>query len=158
MTYKRFSVLTVGFLLLAGCGANNDEGVVLLDADKEAIKLLIEKYDHGINTVNTQEFVSLFAMDAVVMPPGQPALFGSPDIRERINKGLAVSDVEIHTEIQDITVSNKHVMIWLTYEASRTPKDGGETTHETGKGVQIFQTQANGSWRIIREIWNTDGP
>lgn len=158
MMYKRLVLFLFSSVFVFGCNNSGEQGTVeLLDADREAIKLLIEKYDHGINTGDTQEFISIFALDAIVMPPGQPALFGSQAIRERIDAGLAESTVEIHTEIQEITVSKEHVIIWLTYEASRTPKSGGETTHETGKGVQIFQTQRNGSWRIIREIWNTDG-
>src|SRR6185295_15838251 len=37
-----------------------------------------------------------------------------------------------------------------------TPKRGGKTVHDEGKGVWIWRRQADGSWKIARAIWNSD--
>jgi uncharacterized protein (TIGR02246 family) len=131
---------------------------VLLDVDEEAIKYLVEKYDNAITSGNADEFMSIYSRTAVVMPPGRPVLFGAEAVRERIAEFLAANDVELQTDIQEIVVDRDHVMIWYNYAESWTLKTGGATTSVEGKGVQIFQQQPNGSWRISREIWNTDNP
>ena len=131
---------------------------VLINVDEEAIRYLIMKYDNAINSGDAEEFMSIYSRTAVAMPPGRPVLFGSEAIRERISEFLADNTVELKTDIKEIIVDRSNVMVWYTYTESWTSKDGGEQTSVEGKGVQIFQQQANGSWRIAREIWNTNTP
>jgi ketosteroid isomerase-like protein len=35
------------------------------------------------------------------------------------------------------------------------PRDGGEAKTSSGKGVHLLRREADGSWRIAREIWNS---
>jgi len=35
------------------------------------------------------------------------------------------------------------------------PRSGGEPTTASGKGVHLLRRQADGTWRIAREIWNS---
>ena len=42
--------------------------------------------------------------------------------------------------------------IWIE---KRTPKDGGETTEVSFGILQLYQRQADGSWKLARSIWNT---
>jgi len=148
------------FALFIGSCQPTEEApeTVLLDVDEEAIKYLIQKYDNAINSGDANEFMSIYAHTAVAMPPGRPVLFGAEAIRARIAEFLAANTVVLKTDIKEIVVDREHVMIWYNYSESWTSKDGGEKTSVDGKGVQIYQQQPNGSWRIAREIWNTINP
>ena len=39
-----------------------------------------------------------------------------------------------------------------------TPKAGGEPTEDSGKWLGILKRQPNGSWKVHRDIWNSDKP
>ena len=39
-----------------------------------------------------------------------------------------------------------------------TPRGGGKPTHYDCKGILIYKRQANGEWRIFRDIWNNNKP
>jgi ketosteroid isomerase-like protein len=51
----------------------------------------------------------------------------------------AAGDLAYHT----------YVYTWLT-----TPRAGGEAKVSSGKGLHILRRQADGPWKIAREIWN----
>jgi ketosteroid isomerase-like protein len=45
-----------------------------------------------------------------------------------------------------------------TYTLSMVPKVGGETTEFDGKYLTVFERQADGSWKIARDIFNSNVP
>lgn len=45
-----------------------------------------------------------------------------------------------------------------TYSVKRTPVAGGETVETDGKYMTIFKRQADGSWKIYRDIFNSNVP
>ena len=44
------------------------------------------------------------------------------------------------------------------YEITLAPKAGDAPMDDTGKYITIYQRQSNGSWKIARDIWNSDQP
>ena len=42
------------------------------------------------------------------------------------------------------------------YRITLTPKAGGPSLNEAGKYITIYQRQANASWKMARDIWNSD--
>ena len=40
--------------------------------------------------------------------------------------------------------------------ATFTPKAGGESMQEAVKGLHIYRRQADGSWKMTHDVWNTD--
>ena len=44
------------------------------------------------------------------------------------------------------------------FSATLTPKAGGEPTLDTGKWMGLWQRQADGSWKIAADIFNSDLP
>jgi len=44
------------------------------------------------------------------------------------------------------------------YTMQATPKAGGQPATGYGKGVVVLRREANGSWKILRNIWNPRPP
>ena len=44
------------------------------------------------------------------------------------------------------------------YTFRLTPVAGGAAMQENTKNLRILQRQPDGSWKIAREIWNSDNP
>jgi ketosteroid isomerase-like protein len=92
------------------------------------------------------------------MQPGFPAWRGTEEIRNGLQGLLGVvtpSAVAFHTnDVQvagDIAVETGH------YEMTLTPKQG-KAVNDKGKYVSVWQKQGDGSWKIIRDISNSDLP
>ena len=96
--------------------------------------------------------------DAVTLMSGMPAWRGKTDI---MTQGMALlqqvkfSDIKFNTTTVD--VGGDFAIETGTYEMTVTPK-GGKPTPDKGKYVTVWKKQADGSWKIYRDISNTDGP
>jgi ketosteroid isomerase-like protein len=42
------------------------------------------------------------------------------------------------------------------YEATISPKAGGDVKKESGKHIVVYRRRADGSWKVLWEIWNSD--
>ena len=75
----------------------------------------------------------------------------------------AISEVreqEIAAEYtsSDIVVAGDWAFEHFSGNLTTTLKAGGEPIVETLKGIHIYQRQADGSWRIAWDTWNSDNP
>lgn len=93
------------------------------------------------------------------MEPDAPAIFGKQPIHayyktpfEQFNINVAIYN---ETEIQ---VADDWAFSRGTYTLSLNPKAGGPTTYIDGKWLDILKRQANGSWKIFRDIVNYNAP
>ena len=39
-----------------------------------------------------------------------------------------------------------------------TPKAGGDAVAENIKGIHVYRRQADGSWKMTHDVWNSDDP
>jgi ketosteroid isomerase-like protein len=59
----------------------------------------------------------------------------------------------------EVTVSGDWAVDRYTGEITITPKAAGAAPMtETIKGVHVLQRGADGSWRIVQDVWNSDAP
>jgi len=128
------------------------------EADVEALSSLVRQYDAAVNSGNWDDYLAFYADDAVIMAPEQPVVIGKEAIRTWTETGFAEDDSQLSSTVEDVRVSGDWAFQRLSYQQSSTPKEGGDTTTGVGKWVIIWQRQADGSWRISTEIWNTDAP
>jgi len=156
---RPFSMAFVlGAFVSAGCAPASAPAPVDTVADVEAIDALAEREMAAFTEGNTAELEAIFAADAIIMPPGEPALSGLPD---------AVSWTEaLHEEIDleggyastDVTVSGDLAVQRYTGQLTMTPKAGGDAMTEAVKGIHVLERQADGSWKITQDVWNMDAP
>lgn len=149
-------------LLLLGVACQSAEtesaGTTSTAADVEALTELVGQYDAAVNSGNLDGLMALFADDAVEMPPDEPVVIGKDAIRLRGEPNFAEYNDHVSSTVEDIQVSGDWAFQRMAYTESRTPKEGGDTTTVVGKWVLISQRQADGSWLIDTEIWNSDAP
>jgi ketosteroid isomerase-like protein len=54
----------------------------------------------------------------------------------------------------DMAVDGLHGYHSYEYEWRVTPRAGGKASVSCGKGLHVLRREADGSWKIVREIWN----
>ena len=124
--------------------------------DIEVIKQLAEDWRSGWLAGDAEALLSLYADDPVLMPSGQPAVFGKDAIRPLYQSVLKEYIFKSQTRLMDIEASGDLGYFWSTYKLTATPKAGGESFEEEGKSVFIVKRQHGGAWKISRLIDNSD--
>lgn len=99
---------------------------------------------------------SHYTDDAVFMNPGAPSIVGRAAIGEMLAGMMGsatLTNVSIRTE--RLLVSGDLAIENGRYAWTVTPK-GAPAMPDSGKYLTVWQKQADGSWKVIRDINNTD--
>lgn len=99
-----------------------------------------------------------YAADAIVMLPGEAAWQGA----EGVDKGFtaflgAFAIKEGGVTTTDVLLAGDLAIETGTFAWTLTPKKGADVKDQ-GKYLTVWKRQADGSWKIIRDISNSDLP
>jgi uncharacterized protein (TIGR02246 family) len=127
-------------------------------AVEEHIRSLDARFEQGMSTGDAEALASLYAPDAVVLPPGMPRAEGTDAIRsawlQMFAAGLPTA-VSIDTE--RVVVSESGDMAYQLGTVSMTiAAPDGSTITDTGKFLTIHEPTEGGEWKIVVDTWNTD--
>jgi uncharacterized protein (TIGR02246 family) len=140
--------------LLASCSTRKD-------ADAEALAAVNEvwtQYSSSFSAGDIDRWLSLWTDDGVQMPPGSPPIAGKEQIRRRNKAALDRFTFEMSITNEEVRTAGDWAFSRGIYKATLTPKSGGKTTLIDGKYMTILQRQADGSWKIYRDIFNSNTP
>jgi uncharacterized protein (TIGR02246 family) len=125
--------------------------------DVNAIRQLAENWRSGWLAGDTDALLALYADDPVLMPWGQPTVFGKDAIRPLYQSVFKEYTIKSQTRVMDVEASGDLGYFWSTYKLTATPKAGGEPFEEEGKSVFIVKRE-HGAWKIARLMDNSDRP
>ena len=125
--------------------------------DETAIRSLLESYDKAVLAMDWDALAELFTEDVVIMRPNNPLTEG----RSAFLTSAASSDQEFlehHMEAIRIEGRGDLAFAQLTYTDKHMIEGVAEPIEDVGKSVKIFRKQADGSWLLAVNIWNSDLP
>ena len=104
-----------------------------------------------------EKTVSVWADDARVLPPGQPAVVGKEAIRRYVSEAFAVPGFSIQWETTDFVVSASGDMAYGvgTNQVTVNGPDGTPLT-ERGRGVTVWRKGPGGAWKCVIDTWNAE--
>lgn len=141
--------------LVAGCGRPEpDAGDV--DADRAAVRALIDGEVRAGNAGDPEAFLAVFAEDAVHMPPNQPMVAGAA-LRQWVRDFMGQASIALdpyHDE--ELIMAGDRAIHRYAFRWTITPRAGGDPITEQGKGFHIARKEPDGSWILVYDIWNTD--
>jgi len=158
---KRYQVypLVAVLMSLAILSCQSPVPTGLSDADKAAIR-------KGTDTVvaianaspkDWDAYVRAdYTEDAVVLPPDTPPVQGWAAIKSYIVKEGEISSFKI--EMLEIEGRGDLAYVRGTYSMTVTVPGATGPTQGTGKYIEIWRKHADGSWKVIRDIFNSDLP
>jgi len=138
-------LLGVAALLIVACAP-------AADVEQERTALLALDREWSQTTKDIDKFMSYFAPDASIYPPGMPVETGAPAIREAFTKMSASPGFAIQWTATkaDVSASGDLGLTAGTYEMTM----GGAA--EKGKYVTVWKKQSDGSWKVTDDIFNAD--
>lgn len=147
--------LLVLALLLASCMPQQP--------DMAALRKTIDEFDaasvDAMMSGNMETLMSYYADDAMSMPPNMGTLKGKAAIESWMNdmaqSGMKMTSVEFGTT--ELDASGTIAYLLGTYDMAMEMPGMGEMK-DAGKYISIWKKQADGSWKVHAEIWNSDRP
>ena len=146
------AVGAVGMLLSASCAPAVDT-----DAIAKELTQLDDDWSKAAATKNADTVASFYAADAIAYPPNEPIAIGQLAAKKVWASYFADSTFSISWKTEHAGVSKSGDLGFTagTYEDSFRGPDGTLVT-EKGKYLCTWAKQADGTWKAIHDIWNTD--
>lgn len=127
-------------------------------ADRQAIEQVREREIGSFRAGAPDSGAATFAENAVLMAPDEPAVTGRDSIRAWLKRGIDQFRVNGRYTKADIVVAGDWAIERYDGELTLTPKAGGRPIEQRLKGIHIYRREADGSWRIAQDVWNTNAP
>ena len=149
----RAILLTAGVTLLAlttGCSSSSS-------ADAKAIQAKSELWSKAGSAKDSASFATFYADDATVMFPNEPAFKGMDAIKAVLTPMMQDPNFALSFTTDKVEVSG---ILGYTQGAVslRTTGRDGKPFNDTGKYLTVWKKQADGSWKAIEDIFNSDLP
>ena len=128
-------------------------------AVRQAIEANNGRYDSAAVKGDTATLAALYADDAVLMFSNMPAVRGRDAIAKAYS-GMAssekVSAMKLTT--QEVIGAGDFVIETGTYDMMSQAVKAAKPVHDVGKYLVVWKKQADGSYKILRDIANSDQP
>ena len=146
---KRFSALPVLVFVACASMTANDAADVLRRGAAD--------FAAAANAGNVDRMVSIYADDAVLMPPNLPAFRGRDAIRQYWTGFVGLGRVDATIAPDDIQQSGDMAVEVGHYALTITPKAGGAPINDKGKYL-ITWRKRGGEWKAVYDIFNSEQP
>jgi ketosteroid isomerase-like protein len=115
------------------------------------------RIEHGAKDID--KTVSYYAADAIVMPPNASSATTKEAIRSAWKEMLASPGAAISWKTTKVEVAKTGDLAYVSGTYQETITDAsGKPVKDRGKYVEIFNKQADGTWKVVVDIWNSDLP
>ena len=103
--------------------------------------------------------VSLYADDAILMPPNDTTVFGKNEIRSWWEEYFTFFRVtsSVQTE-HETTFAGDQVFERVAVFVTIVPKQHGARILDDIRSLTVWKREADGSWKISHQIWNSTKP
>jgi uncharacterized protein (TIGR02246 family) len=120
---------------------------------------LWNEYADSYSTGDFERWISLWIDDGIQMPPGVPRRMGKAEIRREMQPLFDLFNMSKMTiQTEEVRILGDQAYTHGTYEFEMTPKGGGTTKSYSGKFLDIVEKQADGSWKIAIDCFNSNIP
>jgi uncharacterized protein (TIGR02246 family) len=123
--------------------------------DADALKALDAEWSKAAATRDADKVAAFYADDAVAYPPNEPVATGKAAARKAWAGIFAEPSSKIAWKTVNAGADGNLGFTAGTYEASGKGPDGKIAT-EKGKYVCIWHKGADGKWKAIHDIWNSN--
>ena len=129
------------------------------DEVRAANAAINKKFMEDVNRGNAAAGAAAYTDDAILMPPNNSPVRGKQAIEKylaEIGSQLQASNFQL--SILEIDVQGDTTIVRGTYSSSFTVPGTDAPMEDRGKTLNVWKRQADGSWKLHRDIWNSNMP
>jgi uncharacterized protein (TIGR02246 family) len=127
--------------------------------DEAAIRAVDAEWARAATAGDGAALTALYAWDATLLPPNEPVAKG--EAMKKYNDDVT-NGFTGPTELTTTAVEGQGDLAYAVgiYRATLTPKKAGAKPLPTdvGKYLEVLKKQADGSWKIVYDMWSSDAP
>ena len=131
------------------------------DLEEEKTRLLKRDAEWALAASEGRDvegMVSYWTDDAVVLPPGLPAIVGKAALRQYVDASLQIPGFKITWRSSDVVFSPDQNLAYMFSDNAMTVDDpAGNPVTIPGRAITIWRREADGEWRCAVDMWNA-GP
>ena len=161
---KRHSTMTVLTgcclaLLALSCNQQQKPAPDTRQADEAAIRQADIAWSKLADVRQQDAFNGFFLEDAIVLGPNEPMAIGKEAIRKMIAGTFAMPGFSLKWQPTKVEVARSGDLGYSlgTYEMSMNDPEGRPRV-DRGKYATILKKQADGSWKVAVDMFNSDLP
>jgi ketosteroid isomerase-like protein len=127
----------------------------LTQSDKDAIQKNLNDFTQAVNK-NTADLVNVYPEEIISLPPHEDEVVGKQKVIER-HSGPGPKATSFTTTSQEIDGAGEMAFARGVWEFKGTLDDSIDI-QDKGKYLVILKKQPDASWKMIREMWNSNLP
>lgn len=169
MSRRRIALSSLLAVTIAGCApgeetAEEEEAAIqqyaAASADvRGAYEAFVRSWLAAFNARDADRLLSLYAADAIRMPPDAPAERGPEAIRSSFEETFRrFSEFRAEGASQQVHFTGDWAIERGTYTFTGTPAGEEGPLTERGKYVVVARRGAEGAWKILWQIWSPNAP
>ncbi len=124
---------------------------------REAIQSISVKFVEAMNRGDAAGVASFYNEDAKLLAPNNPMVIGKQAIQEFWQGGMEMGMRDLTLETMDLDYSGDLACDVGVYTFNTQP-EGGQILKDEGKYIEIWKKQADGSWKLAVDMFNSDFP
>jgi uncharacterized protein (TIGR02246 family) len=110
-------------------------------------------------TGDLNSILSMFADDAVLMPPNDTTVYGKDEIRSWWEDYFTFFRVTSSVEAErEETVAGDQAFVRAAFSVTIVPKEKGARILDDIRSLTVWKHQPDGTWKISHQIWNSTKP
>ena len=152
---KLFPIIaTLLVLAISGCAPQVD-----VEAERAVISDMPIEWSKAAEAKDVERMVALYSDDASVLPPNAPPATGKEAIRKLWSQMVESPGFAGSAQTTKLELSRAGDLAYSvgTYVLKKNDLQDNPST-ERGKWVLVCKKQPDGTWKVVIDIWNSDGP
>ena len=122
---------------------------------QDVVKEMCSRYSAAVNASDADAYSKLFEDDAVWMPPGAPTRIGALEIRKA--EGADYENERLSVKFvpgDSLSITENWIYGIAHVDGTGTTLSSGEVRSFKFTVTWLLHRQADGSWKIKRQMWN----
>lgn len=154
---RSISLLFALVLLSLFVACQGQAGADTRAADEATLRNLDAEWSKAAGAKDLEKTVSYYTDDAMILPPNLPTIQGKQGARAMWQGMFSVPGFGGGWKATKVEVARSGDLGWVTgtYELSETDASGRPTV-DKGKYLEVWRKQADGSWKCVADMFNTD--
>lgn len=142
---KQLLTLLAAFFVVTACSQAPQS------ADPSVITSRSDTWEAALNAKDVDALVELYTTDARLMPPNNEAMSGHDAVRSMFG-GMIDAGMSGELTTVEAMVSGD-----IGYRVGIYQLQSDNEVADTGKFMETWRRDKDGQWRIVNDIWNSDG-
>ncbi len=152
-------LVAVAALAVGACAPAPQEPTVDIAAETAALRDAVAAYNEAGEAKNAAAMAALYADNAVAFPPNEATLEGPGAFEAFVEEVAGIEGFALAFGDTEVVVGAGGDLGYSIGPASLTmPGPDGEMVTTDERDVHIWRKQADGSWKIVVDIWNAPAP